>query len=124
MDLQQLHLLFIRSSEKEQIGAIIDSLRGAPVLTVSDADGFLETGGMINLVVRNNKVRWAINRTALNSAGLQLNAKLLQLAVRVEDRPKNPESHNHDPDDNNQWSFSPKALAAYPAWRPHPRWFS
>jgi hypothetical protein len=120
MDLRQSHLLFICVSERKNVGAIIASLKGAPVLTVSDMDGFLETGGMINLVVSNNRVRWAINRTALNATGLHLNAKLLQLAVRV----TKPESHHHIPIDDDQWPLPYKALVATPAWRPHHGWFS
>ena len=124
MDLQQSHLLFISASEQKNIGAIIASLKGAPVLTVSDMDGFLEAGGMISLIVRNNKVRWAINRMTLNSAGLQLNAKLLQLAVRIKDSSNKPGSHNHIPVDDDQWPFPPKALVAYPADLHHLRWLS
>ena len=124
MDLRESHLLFISSSEKKNIDAIIASLQGAPVLTVSDMDGFLEAGGMINLVVRNNRVRWAINRMALRAAGLNLNAKLLQLAVRVEESPNKPESHHHIPVDDAQWPLPAKAQAATPAWRPQQRSFS
>lgn len=124
MDLRQPHLLFVSSSEKNNATAIIASLKGAPVLTVSDIDGFLEAGGMISLIVRNNKVRWAVNRMTLNSAGLQLNAKLLQLAVRVEERPNKPESHRHGPGDDNQWPSPQKALAAYPDRNVHHPWFS
>jgi len=124
MDPQQSHLLFICSSERKNIGSIIASLQGAPVLTVSDVDGFLEAGGMINLVVRNNKVRWGINRTALNSAGLHLNAKLLQLTVRIKNSSNEPESQNHAPADHDPCHLPPKALAAYIFWVPCPRWLS
>jgi hypothetical protein len=124
MDLRDSHLLFISSSEKKNLSAIIASLHGAPVLTVSDMPGFLEAGGMINLIVSNNKVRWAINRAALNSAGLQLNAKLLQLAVRIEESPAKPESHHHFPLDDDEWPLPAKAMVATPACPPHHRWFS
>jgi hypothetical protein len=119
MDLRQSHLLFISASQKN-ISAIIASLKGAPVLTVSEKNGFLEAGGMINLVVRNNKVRWAVNRMALNSAGIHLNAKLLQLAIRIKNGYNEPESQNHGPDDHDPWHLLHKALAGYPAWRLHP----
>ena len=93
MDLTDSHILFISSSEKKNMRQIVERLKGKPVLTVSDAEGFLEDGGMISLVLLKNKVRWEINRTAIDSTGLQISAKLLQLAIRVEDVPDQSDYH-------------------------------
>lgn len=121
MNLRQSNLLFISNSEKKNMVAIINNLHTTPVLTVSDMDGFLEAGGMICLIVCNNKVRWAINRIALNTAGLKLNAKLLQLALQIKNNYNESKSQNHDPAaDHDPWHLPPKASAGYPAWRLRP----
>lgn len=85
MDLSGSHLLFISASEKKNMHSIINSLKNAPILTVADTEDFLETGGMISLVLKRNKVRWKINRGTIENAGLQVSSKLLQLAILVED---------------------------------------
>jgi hypothetical protein len=38
---------------------------------------------MVNLVIRDRKVRWEINQTAIQRAGLRAQAQLLRNAVRV-----------------------------------------
>src|SRR5882672_6371423 len=75
------HLLFISSSEKSRLPEIIESLRGVSVLTVSETDGFTETGGMINFVPQGKKIRFKINDDAAKSARLKIQAKLLSLGI-------------------------------------------
>jgi len=92
MDFSRCNLLFISASEKKNFPSIITDLKSAPVLTVADTDSFLTAGGMIALVTSGNRIRWEINRTSVQEAGLRLNAKLLDIAVRVVSKPKSLES--------------------------------
>lgn len=55
-----------------------------PVLTVSDAGGFVHDGGMIELFNDNNRLRFRINAASAETAGLQISSDLLRLAVAVE----------------------------------------
>ena len=82
-DLRGCHLLFISRSEKERLSALFSQLRGSPVLSVSEIDGFAEKGGMVNLVLANKTVKIEINQAAVEQAGLQISAKLLKLARLV-----------------------------------------
>ena len=54
-----------------------------PVLTVSDAAGFIEEGGIIQFMLIQDKVRFRINVGAANAAGLNISSKLLSLADSV-----------------------------------------
>lgn len=74
------HLLFISTSEKKRLPEILQTLRGASVLTVGETDGFTESGGMINFVLKGTKIRFQINKNAATSAGLKISSKLLNLA--------------------------------------------
>ncbi len=76
-------LLFVCSSEKGNLGKIITSLREHSVLTVSDMDGFLNAGGIINFLLEEKKVRFEINLKAAKQANLKIRSKLLRLAKRV-----------------------------------------
>jgi hypothetical protein len=77
------HVLFVCASEKDHIKSLVDPLRMAGILTVADAPGFLEAGGMINFIIEDNKVRFDVNSTATARAKLEIRSKLLRLARSV-----------------------------------------
>jgi hypothetical protein len=85
-DARASHILFVSSSEESKLPDIIESLRGAPVLTVGEYEQFTQSGGMINFVREANKIRFQINDEAAKAAGLKISSKLLSLAVRTPPR--------------------------------------
>jgi hypothetical protein len=93
-DIQKCHLLFICSSEKDSLKDIMDAVKGCGVLTVGEVQGFLESGGIINFIVEEEKVRFEINVTAANQAKLQIRSQLLRLAKRVIEEEKAEEDKN------------------------------
>ena len=82
-NLKKCNLLFICSSEKKNLTKIVETVKNDNVLTVGDTKGFLESGGIINLVMEKNKVRFEINIKVAQEAGLKIRSKLLSLAKRV-----------------------------------------
>jgi len=82
-NLRECHILFISSSERKRLSQILDSLRGAGVLTVGETDHFNQQGGIINFVIEKGKVRFEINAGAAESSHLKLSSKLLALAKSV-----------------------------------------
>ena len=64
---------------------MLDASSGTPVLTVSDAPEFVNSGGMIGLSKRGNKISMQINVAAYESSGLVISSQLLELAVLVND---------------------------------------
>lgn len=79
-DLRGCQILFISNSEGRQLGKIIDSIRGASVLTIGEMQHFNQSGGMIRFVIHNNKVRFEINAAAAGQARLRISSKLLALS--------------------------------------------
>lgn len=77
------HILFISSTESNFLKEIFQKIKGSSVLTIGEADGFAQQGGMINLVLSDNKVRFEINQKNAESAGLNISSKLLTLAKTV-----------------------------------------
>ncbi len=76
-------VLFLAGSQAEHIADAVRVVSARPVLTVSDADSFVEQGGMIQLLSVNNKLGFAINRGAAARSELRISSKLLRLATRV-----------------------------------------
>lgn len=84
--LKTCHVLFICTCNTVRTGnltKIIKSLKNSPILTVSETDDFLESGGIINFLMEGKKVRFEINNSAAKQAKLKISSKLLRLARRV-----------------------------------------
>jgi len=87
-DARACDLLFISSSERGELAEILATLRGTIVLTVSDIDRFAEMGGMIHLLkTGDNHIHFAINKSAIDRAGLKAPSQLLRLARIVDPLP-------------------------------------
>jgi hypothetical protein len=79
-EIETCHILFISASEAQHLPKILQHMRGRPVLTVSEIDGFADRGGMIALYTSSQKVRLRINNKAARAANLTISSKLLRLA--------------------------------------------
>lgn len=77
------HILFINRSEGARPEVILAGLKQRPILTVSDADGFAQRGGMIRFVTDRNRIRLQLNLTATEAAHLTISSKLLRVAEIV-----------------------------------------
>jgi len=86
-DAASSHVLFISSSEGNNLSAILRALDSHSILTVSEIDNFAQRGGVINLKKENERIVFEINIDAARHAGLSMNAQLLKLAKIVKGRP-------------------------------------
>jgi len=76
-------IAYISAAEGPRVGPDLDTLRGRPVLTVSDSADFLQKGGMVHFVIIGNHVRFAVNLDAVRKSQLSLSSELLRVAVSV-----------------------------------------
>lgn len=83
--LPSCQLLYVSNLRVNEARPLIESLRGVPVFTTSDVDGFAEAGGVAQLRLVNGKMRFAINPAAAQRVRIGLSAKLLSLASLVKD---------------------------------------
>jgi hypothetical protein len=82
-DLHNCHILYIARSEIGHLPQILTALEGRSILTVSDADGDIQTGVMIRLVNRSNRVGLRIDVGAAKAGHLTISSKLLRPAEIV-----------------------------------------
>lgn len=80
-NLKHCHLVFISTSS--DIPAIVNRLKGLPIVTVSDTPDFINQGGMIGLVQVDNRLGFEINLDAANASSVHIGAQMLKLAKRV-----------------------------------------
>jgi uncharacterized protein DUF4154 len=81
--LRSCHLLYIGGLDAKGARLLVGTLRDAPVLTVSDGERFAESGGVAQLILENDRMRFAINVAAAQRGRLQLSSKLLNLATII-----------------------------------------
>lgn len=84
IDPRKCRILFIHHAKLAEWEAIRNHIAGFPVLTVADAPGFPEEGGMVNLLKNDRKIQVEINNGAVLKAGLAISSKLLSLARIVQ----------------------------------------
>jgi hypothetical protein len=74
------HLLFVGRSEHARLYEVLDQLQKASVVTVGETEDFISAGGMIQLGLVQNRVRFAINRNRAENAGIRISSKVLNLS--------------------------------------------
>lgn len=78
------HILFISSSEKPRLNRVLTELKGRPILTVADCDGFTDAGGMVQFFTNpEGKIRLRVNLPAVRRHGLKMSSRLLRVAEVV-----------------------------------------
>ncbi len=75
--------MFVSKSEKGYQATIFAYVKQYPILTVSDIKNFAARGGMIQFVPSGKKVRFIINRKAMQNVGIKPSANLLRIAREI-----------------------------------------
>ena len=84
--LPSLHVLFIGRSESDHLAPLIRAAREHPILVVTDTEGALALGSMINFDVEGGRVRFDVGLASAQKSGLTLSSRLLAVAQVVEKR--------------------------------------
>jgi hypothetical protein len=77
------HILIIPLRDKLAVQRTLHVAENSPTLTIGEIPGFSEWGGVIELVLEENKFRFEINAGAARRGGLKISSRLLQLARSV-----------------------------------------
>jgi hypothetical protein len=80
---KQCHVLFVGEGEAGQGGRLLASLRGAPVLTVTDDPGIARSGAMLVIVPEARRLAFEVNVGLARHSQLKFSSKLLALARKV-----------------------------------------
>jgi hypothetical protein len=78
--LTDCNILFIPKIKISELQKVLDYLKGRPILTVTDTEGFAEAGCFITLYESENKLRFEINQKSLQDAGFTVDYRLLRVS--------------------------------------------
>lgn len=79
-ELRECHVVFLGETDERRLVPLLRGLAGHPVLTVGDAERFIDIGGAIGLVAGEERLQFEINRHAIDQAQLKASANLMRLA--------------------------------------------
>jgi hypothetical protein len=86
--LDGLDILFIAKEERDHMSELLSAARDRPILTVTESDGALSSGSIINFTVDQDRVRFEISLYAAEKSQLRLNSRLLAVAQDVHRGPE------------------------------------
>ena len=78
-----VHILFIGASERARADELIRIAHAGNVLTVTEWDGALRQGSIINFVSNEGRVRFEVSLEPAEKSGLRLSSRLLAVAHQV-----------------------------------------
>jgi hypothetical protein len=84
-EIKPCHILFISTSERDRLKNIRERVKGTHILTVGDMEQSSQIDFVINFVSDQNKVRFEINPSAAERAGLKISAQLLKFGIIIEE---------------------------------------
>lgn len=82
-DMRGCHVVFVGDLAERQYAGVVRSLAGQPVLTIGEAENFIDSGGAIGIVEGEQRLQFEVNRNALEQAHLKVSSQLLKLARAV-----------------------------------------
>jgi len=78
------HIVFMGSKVADRRQALLEAIGTANVLTLSDSDGFVGRGGMVEFVRHRRRVAFKVHRGAVARAELRVSPRILELAEEVQ----------------------------------------
>lgn len=81
------HIVFIAPSERHRLPRILRKIQHTSILTVSDCEDFVLKGGMVRMSMEEDKVRFQVQVTVVEEAGLKFSSTFLAVTDEVVSRP-------------------------------------
>lgn len=79
--IDQYHVIFIGGSDRKRLQAMIQGVGTQPILTIGESDKFTSLGGMVGLMMKDDRIQVEVNLAAAQSAGLSISSRLLRIAT-------------------------------------------
>lgn len=83
-DFRLCHAFYIDTDKRTRYRYLLSLINQQKVLTISDDGPFFDYGGLINLIEKDQRLRFEVNTQQLAGSQLKFSSKLLQLAILVD----------------------------------------
>ena len=82
--IEKCHILYIPDEKSNELNSVIAKLKGKSTLIITEGEGLARQGAIINFVVRDNKIKFEINKKTAESYSLQVSSVLSDLGILIE----------------------------------------
>jgi len=82
-EIGKCNMLFIPTSQSDQIGLVKSRLSNSATLIISEKNGLGRKGSGINFVVENGRWRFELNRSVVENQNLKVSSELDKLAIVI-----------------------------------------
>ena len=88
--LDDLQVLFVAGDQRGRLEEILSPAQGRPILTVTESEGALADGSIVNFTVMGDRVRFEISLDAADASRLKVNSRLLAVAQSIQQSGQRP----------------------------------
>jgi hypothetical protein len=78
--LTDCHILFVAAGEENRLMPYLNVIGALPILTVGETQQFTKDGGIVSLLLEQERIVLQVNVDAANRAKLKINSRVLELA--------------------------------------------
>jgi len=82
-DVMNCDMAYIGADKRRLLKRFFVALKKKPVLTISDSRGFVDQGGMIEVISMDGRLRFKVNHTEMKNSKILMSSKALKLAIEV-----------------------------------------
>lgn len=82
-DLTQYHIIFVERSFSHKFKHIQQLSKTSNILLITEGDNLAKKGASINFVIKNEKLKFEMNKAAIDGAGLKVSNDLVRLSILV-----------------------------------------
>jgi hypothetical protein len=76
-------ILFVGFWQSKEMPKILEKVKSAPTLIITEKDGLIESGSALNFVIRNNTIKFEVKKANILKYGLVMSETLEQMAVKA-----------------------------------------
>jgi len=82
-DVDNCHVVFIPSNKSNLLGELSTKFGNKPVLIITEKTGLGKQGSNINFVLIDGKLKYELNKEAIEKTGLKVSTELTKLAIMI-----------------------------------------
>lgn len=82
-EISKCNMLFVPFDKSDALPDVLSKLKGGSTLVITEKDGVLKTGAIINFVNKDGNLKFEINKTDIEKCEIKIAADLLKLSVNT-----------------------------------------
>jgi hypothetical protein len=74
------HIIFVAKENSSELAQVLKLFEKEPTLVITEREGLVKSGSMINFIIRNSKVQFELNQKQIERAKIKVSQNLIKVA--------------------------------------------